>query len=454
MEEQTRYKEWLVFVQSNLHRLKKTGVTRQHIWEEYQSSIEQGYARTQFNHHLASYLGKRNLSMHLSHKPAEELFVDYCGDKLYWINQVTGQREALEVLVCTLGHSQYTYAKVMPSQKQGDFIDGLTRTLDFLGGVPELLIPDNLKSAVETPDRYEPKLNEQLRRWALHYGIQIAPARVRKPQDKALVEGAVTQVYRWIHAHLNEKSFPSIKALQQEVEERLSLMNQKPFQKKEGSRAIYFSQERPLLSALPAMPYALYEQTRQRIPRHYHVYLKADHTYYSVPHAYTGKKVKLIYSNDHLEIYYHMDRIALHKRSKGKEEKWISLSEHAPQSHQKQKNRWEEAPALARASAEKIGESALAFVEALLKGNKHPRILGQRCEGICKLFGLYPADQVQQACVHALRFGALSYKELRMILEEKHYASATSLPTTPLPVHSNIRGAGYYQMAASISLTL
>jgi transposase len=187
--------------------LKRPGVTLQLLWEEYKESHTEGYQYSRFCDLYRGWRGKLYLSMRHDHKAGEKLFVDYSGMTVPVRDPKTGEAREAQIFVAVLGASSYSYAEATWSQSLSDWIGSHVRTFEFLGGVPSIVVPDNLKSGVLKACRYEPELNPTYQDLAAHYGTAVIPARVRKPKDKSKAEGGVQLVQRWILARLRNREF-------------------------------------------------------------------------------------------------------------------------------------------------------------------------------------------------------------------------------------------------------
>ena len=131
------------------------------------------------------------------------------------------------------------------------------RAFAALGGVPEIVVPDNLKAAVTRAHRYEPELNRTYADLAHHYGVAVIPARAAKPRDKAKVAVGVQVVERWIVARLRHHTFFALAEVNAAISELLPALNARPFKKLPGSRqSLFATLDRPALQPLPAQPYA------------------------------------------------------------------------------------------------------------------------------------------------------------------------------------------------------
>lgn len=283
--------------------LTRRGVTRQLLWREYRSDHPDGYGYSQFCEHLGRHLKSNQAVMHFVHRPGEQLQVDFAGGKLGYVDRSTGEWIACEVLVCAMPYSHYVYVEALRSQKQEEFIKGLSNALRYLGGVPPSIKCDNMRTAVTRANRYEPSFTEAMEYMAVHYSTTILTARVRKPRDKASVEKAVDLAYKNIYAPLRDQVFHSLEQLNAAVRKQLDLFNAQPFKVKQGSRQQLFeTDERPKLKELPSSPYLIRNVTESKVQRNYHVILGEDRHQYSVPYTLIGKRLKIIYTTDTVEI--------------------------------------------------------------------------------------------------------------------------------------------------------
>jgi transposase len=240
-----------------VHReLKRKGVTLFLLWEEYKAAHPQGFHYSWFCQHYRAWAAKVDVVMRQRHRAGETLFVDYAGQKAAVVDRHTGEIQEAEVFVAVLGASSYTYAEATWTQSLPDWIGSHQRAFAYIGGVPESVVVDNLKSGVTKPHRYEPDINPTYAEMAAHYAVAVLPARVRKPRDKAKAEVAVQIVERWILARLRLQTFFSLDELNGAIAELLPLLNERPFKKLPGSRRTLFEQlDRPALAPLPTQPY-------------------------------------------------------------------------------------------------------------------------------------------------------------------------------------------------------
>lgn len=423
--------------------LKRTGVTRWTLWGEYKSVNPHGYSYSQFCELYKQWTESSTATMVFEHEPADKLYIDFTGKKLPIIDEDTGEITELEVFVCLLGHSQYTYVEAVRSQKKEDFVMAVQNALQYFGGVPRALVTDNLKSAVIRADKYEPELNETFLDFANHYKTTILPARSRKPRDKALVENAVKIVYSRIFAPLRNETFFSIEQLNFVIREQLEKYNSLSFQKEPQSRKEKFlKQEKPLLSELPKEPYEVKQYKTAKVMKNCHIQLEKH--YYSVPYRYIGKQVNIIYTSKRVHIFFGIDRIALHERNI-KPFAYTTLPDHLPSAHQFV-SQW--TPEKFIHWAERIGPQVKEYIEYILKQKSYPEQAYRSCVGILSFEGKVGKDRLVKAVERAIRYNAYNYKVIKNIIDGKldmlKEDKAGSMQQT-LPPHNNIRGKESYK---------
>lgn len=423
--------------------LKRVGVTRQILWEEYKEENPDGYSYTQFCYHFQVWQNMSEITMHIEHKAGDKLFVDFAGKKLNITNRQTGELQEVEIFVAILGASQLVYVEASMSQKKEDWIRLNENALRYIGGVPQAIVPDCLKSAVTKTDRYEPDINPEYLDFARHYSTTILPARPGKPKDKALVEGAVRISYSWIYAKLRDRIFFSLEELNDAILELLEAFNARTMQRPGVSRRELFeSIEKEKLQPLPADRYELKKFKTLTVQFNYHIYLSDDCHYYSVPYRYKGRKVDVLYTERAVEVYCGNVRIASHLRDR-KKNGYTIQPDHMPEKHKWEDN-WdpEKLTNLARSKGARVADA----VEAVLASRQHPEQSYKTCLGIIALAKIYGDLRLNRACERALYYQNCTYKMINNILinnmdqssEEDNSANVT------LPVHDNIRGNQYY----------
>lgn len=426
--------------------LHKRGVTRYLLWEEYRKDNPDGYKYTQFCEYIRRYLQRNQAVMHFNHKPGEQMQIDFAGDKLHYVDRETGEVIPCEVLVCVLPYSNYTYAVALRSQKQAEFIGGICRALEYIGGVPESIKCDNLRSAVIKSNRYEPTFTEAMNYVAAHYGTTALAARVRKPRDKANVEKGVDLTYKRVYAPLRHLTFHSLEELNAAMRKQLQEHNNRLFQGRNYSRSNRFEEEKPLLKELPTTRYEMKNITWGKVQKNYHVILGEDYHQYSVPFTLIGKQLKIVYTSDTVEIYDEHTRVALHNRSR-KNRDYTTKDEHMPANHRHQASRkgWNAEYFERMASA--IGPSTLAGIKKVLQSRIFFEQTCNSCLGILRLGKQYGDDRLEAACTRALASPIINYGTISNILKHNldKQPNLFGKPITSIPQHDQLRGPAAYQ---------
>jgi transposase len=432
---------------STVHQeLKRKGVTKQLLWQEYRQQYpEDGYSYAQFCHRYLKWLGRQQRSMRQIHRAGEKLFVDYCGPTMPVVNPDTGEVRQAQVFVAAMGASNYTFACAHWSQKQEDWLDAHVQAFEFLGGVPEVVVPDNLKSAVRKTHRYEPDLNPAYQQLAAHYQTAIVPARPYKPKDKAKAEVAVQIVERWIMARLRHQTFFTLASLNLAIQFLLGDLNQRPFKKLPGTRRSQFEQlDKPALRPLPSSPYQYAEIKQARVHVDYH--LEFDKHYYSVPHHLVKQAVEVQASHNMVVIYSQGQRIASHPRSH-RQGAHSTCPEHMPHSHRVM-SEWSPDRFLSWASD--MGKETQAVVNHLLKEKRHPEQSYRRIMALLSNAKKYGRERLNNACGRALLINSPTRSSVESILKQGLDQVAIGIPDNAvqeelnLDHHENVRGEGYY----------
>ena len=421
---------------------RRQGVTLALLWEEYKSAHPEGLQYSRFCDHYRAWSGRLDLVMRQTHRAGEKLFVDWAGHTVAVIDRATGELRPAQIFVAVLGASSYTYAEATWTQALPDWIGAHTRTLEFLGGAPEIVVPDNPKTGIDRACRYEPDVNVTYAEWATHYGVAVIPARVRKPRDKAKVEVGVQVVERWVLAALRNRTFFSLGELNAAIATLRERINQRPFKKLPGSRASQFETlDRPALRPLPATAYVFAEWSKARVHIDYHV--EVDHHYYSVPHPLVGRELHARASAHTVEVFHQGTRVASHLRSHAKG-RHTTLAEHMPEAHRRYAE-W--TPERLVRWAAKTGPATARAAEAILGARPHPEQGFRACQGLIRLGKSYGEARLEAACARALATGPVSYRRVADILKAGlDRQGALALPETTAPglAHDNLRGPDYY----------
>lgn len=429
--------------------LLRNGVSKKLLWTEYMEDCRLNGAEplmySQFCYHIQQDEQKYRATMHINRKPAEQVEVDWAGNPATIIDPDTGEIIKAYIFVGVMTYSRYAYVEAFPDMKQQSWINAHVHMYEFFGGVAKILVPDNCKTAVIRNNNWnDQQINEIYQEMAEHYGTAIIPARVRTPKDKPNAEGTVGIISTWITAAFRDEQFFSFAELNSAIKKKLDLFNQKPFQKKSGSRqSIFLEEEKPFLTPLPATRFELSDWKTATVQFNYHI--SVDGMLYSVPYGFIKKKVDVRITDTTIEIFYNHNRIASHRRLKGRLGQYSTITEHMPEDHQKYLE-WN--GDRFRKWAEKIGINAYTAVNAILTSKSLEQQSYRSCMGLLKLAERYSAAKLEAACQKALSYTASpSYKSIKNILVtnfEKLNPKSDKAVTVP-KIHGITRGADYYR---------
>ncbi len=426
--------------------MKKSGMTLMLLWTEYceqcRSEGRQPFMYTQFCHHYRQYRQKSRATMRLERVPGEQVEVDWAGKTAEIINPHTGERTAVYLFVATMSYSQYTYIEAFMDRALTAWINAHIRMFQYFGGVPKIIVPDNLKTGVAKADWYSPIIQKNYHELAEHYDTVIVPARPSKPRDKPNVEGNVGHVTRGILAKIRHMTCFSIEELNDLLWEKLEHFNHQPFQKKDGSRASWFDEESPLLLPLPKAPFELSSWHVATVQFNYHISL--NHMHYSVPYQYIKQKVQVKCTANTVEVYQGDIRIASHLRLWGRKGQYSTVETHMPPNHQEFLI-WDEKRFLEWAKT--IGPATLGVIQGILNASKIKQQSFKSCMGILKLADRYSVARLENACLKALDFSHRpSYKTVHNILkaDENQKRNGTSGQDVEVNPHAFTRGANHY----------
>lgn len=427
-------------------RLRKKGITKQFLWNEYIEKNPDGYQYSQFCYYIQIWQDSQDVRMHQNHAPGDKVFIDYAGERFPITDPKTGKEWKAEVYLAILGSSQYLYVEASMSQKKEDFVRSTERSLHFFGGVPLALVPDNLKSAVLVADKYEPEINPLFDDFAEHYGTAIVPARAYRPRDKALVENAVTLVYQRIYAPLYHKTFYSLDELNMAFREQLVIHNNRKLSKLDISRLMLYEKvEKETLKPLPAERYPMKEFEKHKVAPDYHFILSADKHFYSVPWQLKGQNVKIIFDDRVVAVYADNQRVVQHRRNKTLGG-YTTLEEHMPR-HHRFVNSWSSEKF--EKWAEAIGEETHMVIKYLLRSKRHKEQAYKACVGVLSQAKKYSNEDLNLACRMAINYDRINSREIRLNLaeiirvKELNEKEPTTL-TFPIS-HENVRGQSNYK---------
>jgi transposase len=431
-----------------VHReMAKPGVTLQLLWFEYSDRCRETgeipYQLTQFKKYYRDHVVKSKATMHIHRKPGEIMEVDWAGQTAELVDSDTGEIIPAYVFVTVLPYSGYSYVEAFLSQDQEAWIAAHVNAYNFFGGVTRILVPDNLKTGVVKNTRTEIVLNKAYQEMAEHYGTAVIPARVRAPKDKATVEGTVGILSTWILAAIRGQRFFTLREMNEVMREKLRVFNHKPFQKKDGSRASLFAEERLYFLPLPAKAFELSSWKIATVQYNYHVSVDCQH--YSVPFEYIKRKVDVRLTRNTVEVFFEGSRICSHVRLYGRQGQYSTAEAHMPPNHQ-QYTRWN--GERFRNWAAKIGPSTAAVTETILTGYKVEQQGYRACMALLKLSDQYSAERLEGACAKALFYTPRpSYKSIQTILKSGQDALVKERNEAPSPNPSEFgftRGADYY----------
>lgn len=421
--------------------VKRKHVTLLLLWQEELEKNPDLYGYTRFCDLYRSWKKENKLSMRQTHKAGEKGFIDYAGSTVPIHNHKTGEVSNAQIFVMVLGASDQTYVEATYTQQVRDFIGSNIRAFEYFGGVPEVLVPDNLKSGVNLASKYEPVINQTYRELANHYGSVVIPARARKPKDKAKVENGVLIAGRWILARLRDRKFFSLEELNDAIWELLEEFNDKKFQKLDYSRRSLFEEiEKEELLPLPTTRFEIAEWKKVKANIDYHVTIENCH--YSVPYQLRGKELQARSTDKSVEIFYQGKRVASHARSY-KKGHTSTVNEHMPKSHREYSD-W--SPSRVINWARKTGPFCAHLVKKIMDEREHPELGYRSCLGIMRLEKKYSRERLENACKRALKVGGTSYRSVKSILEKglDHQEVEQGKVDSSIE-HENIRGSDYYQ---------
>lgn len=424
--------------------LRRPHVTLMLLWLEHKEAFPEGHAYSQFCERYRRWRRSVDVVMRQEHKAGDKLFVDFPGRQIPIYDEVTGDKAfEAELFVAVLGASSYLYAEALRSQQLLHWVTGHVHAFEFLGGCPRIVVCDNLRSGVKRPNRYEPDVNATYQEMAAHYGVAVIPARSYKPRDKAKVEAGVLLAERWIMARLRNERFTSLGEANIEIRRLVEWVNARPFKTLPGSRrSLYEQLDRPALRPLPADRYEFAVWRKAKLNIDYHIEVRADRHYYSVPHHLAGEAVDVRMSAATVEVFHRHRRVASHVRkfSAG----YSTDPAHMPESHRRHAS-W--TPSRIISWAAKTGPATAKLTEAVMAARPHPEQGFRSCLGIVRLGDRYGPERLEAACERALAVRAHSYRSVESILR-------TGLDRQPLPAegperthpsHDNVRGPDYYQ---------
>ena len=428
--------------------LAKSGVTLTLLWDEYCKECRQNgeipYAFTQFRVHYHQYVETTKAVMHIKHKPGEVMEVDWAGSTMTVTNNITGEPIPAYVFAAALPYSSYTYVEAFMTQNEESWIAANIHALEFFGGSTRIIRPDNLRTGVTEADYYEPKINKSYQELAEYYGCAVIPARAKRPRDKAVIENSIGIATTWVIASLRTRKFFSIAEVNEAIAEKLREYNEKPFQKRPGSRlSAFLEEEKEYLQPLPNERYELAVWKKVICGYNYHVLV--DKNYYSVPYEYIKYELEIRLTSTTVEVFFNNHRICSHPRIHGKIEQYSTIPEHMPEKH-KRSAEWNSDSFTSW--AETIGENTKVVIKSILSSHKVEQQGYRACLGVMKLSDKHGVERLERACEKALSYTPNpSYKNIESILNsgsDKLIKPNKEIKPAIDESHSYIRGAAYY----------
>lgn len=390
--------------------LKKIGVTMLLLWEEYREKcIAEGKsycAYSTFTVNYKKYTCKREYTSRIKHKPGVAIEVDWSGPTMKYECPETGEVKTAYLFVATFPYSQYGYVEATADMQEKAWLTCHVHMLEFFGGSPVKIVCDNLKTGVIShPQKGEIILNEAYMALGEYYNTAILPAGVRKPKHKASVEGYVGKIATFVIAKLRREKFTSLEALNAAIRCAVKEYNDKPFQKREGSRTILFNtQEKICLRELPGMPYEVCEWSYgHKVGKNSHINFKKGQ--YSVPSKYIGKKVDVKYNSNFVFIYINKSEIARHEIiPKGVLNGIRTDESHLPFPLKKYQDSVDFIN-----YAKNIGESTYELIKRLYDESK---VKEQATQTVCAILAIadtFSPEVLEEACKKSLEYHHLPY---------------------------------------------
>lgn len=428
-------------------RLKgKKKVTKKDLYEDYVQRCDDPLSYSRFCRLISQYMNHEKVIAHVKHIPGDQMYIDFAGDKLSIVDSRTGEIIPCEIAVIILPASKMTYVEAVSSQSKEDLILACENALYYFGGAPAAFVPDNLKAAVVKADRVEPVIQEDFAAFAEHYECAVYPARVRHPQDKALVEDAVKLAYREIYPAVENREFHSLTTLNREIRKALEAFNDKKMSDRPYSRRERFLEvEKECLRPLPAKRYPMKKRKVLTVRRNSYFTLFQHN--YSVPTKYIGKRVEVIYGDDTIEVYYNLRIVTTHQRDDTPYEYTTRESHKLPGHH----GSYEEDIKAQFKKAAEIHDDVYQYLKLVEQDKKYPPQVFRSMRSILALGEKYGKERLTKACRIAMECGEYSYTQIQWMLrngedydlmpeEEKE-----ERPETHSKTHKNVRGADYYK---------
>ena len=443
-------KEALDLLLKDYHsKLGDSYVTIQYLWEGYISQNPDGYKYTQFKKHLLDYKKSREYSYHNIYVPGREWQIDFAGDKLYLTDRKTQTTTAVVLLCCILPYSSLSFAIALSNATMEHLFYGLSKALEYLGGVPETVKTDNMKQWIKKTSRYEPAFTDATEQWCLYYETNAEAVRVRHPRDKGAVEGLVNKLYQFIYTRIRDETFSTLDSLNSRIFELIDDFNSREIKLKGVSRfEIFNREEKGMLKPLPLEPFRFRYQKEITVSSSYHVSVGSEKHSYSIPYQHVSQKARVLWDMETVEIYVSGKRVAIHKRGFVKNG-YTTLDEHMPPAHRAYKRGREYNAAAMRTRAALIGIKTVEAIDMILSSRIFPQQAYKSCQGVFSLASKYGEKRMEAACGYILsQASSISYTMIRNVLErnlDQAAAEGTINIISTIPENSDVRGAEEYE---------
>ncbi len=420
--------------------LAKKNMTLTVVWEDYKKENPDGFERSQFCHLFREWEGATEIRMSQNHRPGERLWIDWAGQTAPLTDPGTGEVSRVPVFVSAFGVSQKLFARAFPSQELEHWLDANVRAFKFYGVLPMFAVPDNTKTGITSPNRYEPEFNLEYAEFARHYSLAVIPARVRKPRDKGKVENGVQRVEQRVLARLEGRTFLSMDELNSEISRLVDELNSRIMRGPEASRNQLFEEiDAPAARPLPKTHYEFASWKKAKVAPNHHVVFEGHH--YSVPYTLVGRNVQIRCSAQMVQVFDGAKIVATHERSFYRLG-YSTKREHRPKGH-RDYEAW--TPARLVRWGTKCGVSVGKLVQAMLETKLYPQHGYESAFGLISLGKKHGLPRLNAACARALSAGALSYKSVKTILDKGLDQMALEFDERPMPIHQNLRGPDYYK---------
>ena len=237
------------------------------------------------------------------------------------------------MFVSALGFSQLLFAWAGEDMKSRNWLGAHRRMFSFYGGVAHVLVPDCLKQGVLKCHLYDPDLNPGYATLAVHYGANVVPARASHPKDKAICEGLVKILMRYLRFRYWRTRFTSLAQVNEALSECVERINARPHSRFGVSRRERFEAvERSALKPLPSDEWDGGEWKSATLHPDCYLFIEGD--YYSAPHIHRHKRLRIKLTECHIEIFLELERLAIHPRCRSHNGKRIFIDAHFPAASQ------------------------------------------------------------------------------------------------------------------------